>query len=104
MLHENIRETSTVALWNEHADLFEAEQYMEMAARGPVVLLFVGLTCSLYDGNFRTYIDMLNIMYTITVNLAKLTITKTNVQKNYHCKVRIYVNGMQIQKFQRLLH
>ena len=43
------RETIVVSLWNQHANSFDAEHYMEMAGRGPVVL-FVGMTCRIFEG------------------------------------------------------
>ncbi|CAL5085458.1 unnamed protein product [Urochloa decumbens] len=46
----NGREPAIVALWNEHADSFNAEHYMQMAIQGPVVFLFVGVTCAQFQG------------------------------------------------------
>lgn len=40
----------TIALWASQAHRFDAESYMEMATRGPLVLLFVGMTCTRYEG------------------------------------------------------
>jgi hypothetical protein len=39
-----------VALWGEQAESFDAEHYMEMATRELVILLFVGVTASLFNG------------------------------------------------------
>ncbi|CAL5049621.1 unnamed protein product [Urochloa decumbens] len=44
------REPAVVALWNEHADSFNAEHYMQMAIQGPVVFLFVAVTCGEFQG------------------------------------------------------
>ncbi|KAL6626309.1 hypothetical protein ACP70R_030035 [Stipagrostis hirtigluma subsp. patula] len=44
------RETAAVSLWNNHANEFEAERYMEMSRNGPVVLMFLGVTTSDFQG------------------------------------------------------
>ncbi|CAL4930979.1 unnamed protein product [Urochloa decumbens] len=44
------RETVTVALWNQHAQAFDADNYMEMAKHGPVIFLFVAVTSRIYEG------------------------------------------------------
>jgi hypothetical protein len=44
------RDTMVVALWGEQAESFDAEHYMEMATREPVILLFVAVTASLFNG------------------------------------------------------
>ncbi|CAL4932136.1 unnamed protein product [Urochloa decumbens] len=44
------RESAVVALWNEHAESFDAEHYMQMAMQGPVVFLFVAVTCGEFQG------------------------------------------------------
>lgn len=43
-------ETAVIALWGNHANEFEADRYMDMSNHGPVVLLFVGVTCRRFDG------------------------------------------------------
>lgn len=51
-----------VALWDQQAEAFEAEKYMSMAEKQPVVLLFVAVTARLYQGtryaNTHTRIHM----------------------------------------------
>jgi len=39
-----------VALWGEQAENFDAERYMEMATREPVIFLFAGVTASMFNG------------------------------------------------------
>ncbi|KAG2657924.1 hypothetical protein PVAP13_1KG161305 [Panicum virgatum] len=43
------REKAVVSLWNQHANSFDAEHYMDMAGHGPVVFLFVGMTCRIFE-------------------------------------------------------
>jgi len=43
------RETTVVSLWNQHAQSFDADRYMEMASRAPVAFLFVGMTCRIFE-------------------------------------------------------
>lgn len=38
-----------VSLWNQHAQSFDADRYMEMASRAPVAFLFVGMTCRIFE-------------------------------------------------------
>ncbi|XP_066308314.1 replication protein A 70 kDa DNA-binding subunit D-like [Miscanthus floridulus] len=45
------KDTMVVALWGEQAENFDAERYMEMATREPVIFLFVGVTASIFNGN-----------------------------------------------------
>ena len=44
------RETTVVSLWNQHAQSFDADRYMEMASHAPVAFLFVGMTCRIFEG------------------------------------------------------
>ena len=39
-----------LALWGSHAERFDAQALMEMSKDTPVVLLFVGVTSSTFDG------------------------------------------------------
>ena len=39
-----------LALWGSHAEKFDAQPLMEMSKSVPVVLLFVGVTSSTFDG------------------------------------------------------
>ncbi|CAD6266111.1 unnamed protein product [Miscanthus lutarioriparius] len=45
------KDTMVVALWGEQAENFDAERYMEMATREPVIFLFAGVTASMFNGN-----------------------------------------------------
>ncbi|KAL6660922.1 hypothetical protein ACP70R_000306 [Stipagrostis hirtigluma subsp. patula] len=46
-------ETAVVTLWGPQADQFNAEAYMAMGAQNPVVLLFAGVTTSVFEGRLR---------------------------------------------------
>ncbi|XP_039841925.1 uncharacterized protein LOC120702272 [Panicum virgatum] len=44
------RDNDVLALWGSHAERFDAQALMEMSKDTPVVLLFVGVTSSTFDG------------------------------------------------------
>lgn len=44
------RDNAVLALWGSHAEKFDAQPLMEMSKSVPVVLLFVGVTSSTFDG------------------------------------------------------
>jgi hypothetical protein len=44
------RHNAVVALCDQQAEAFEAEKYMSMAQKGPVVLLIVAVTARLFQG------------------------------------------------------
>lgn len=59
------REDIVVALWEHHAEKFDAEHYMKMAAQTTVVFLFVGVTCLMYNSKCSNSSYHVQLLYHI---------------------------------------
>lgn len=62
-------ETIVVALWNQHAEQFNGQHYIENSSRGPVILLFVGLTVRIFNG-MRPIIELPLDLWTCIVTIT----------------------------------
>ena len=85
-----------MALWNEHAESFDAEHYMNMATQGPVVFLFVALTCGQFDGNLNLH---LHIKIFSNTDLFVLLATEPHSGTLLFCEGKLSLQGSPLCKW-----